>query len=178
MRLVAGACVLLLVAAFTPAAATSAGVAGPRPCTLLTSKLANQYAPGVKGGPVTNTADACGYSDRKPVARSRWQITFEIPLLLGVSAAKLWTIYRDSVLNDPSTDVVTGMLPRSKSGADRAVWSVNTSETTSAGPSQTIQIVWVKGRTFGILRIFTPSGKSPSVNESARLLRTLLVSIR
>jgi hypothetical protein len=169
---------LICLAAGSPAGARPDAGSSVRPCTLLVSGLATELAPGVRGGPTTNTAFDCAYSDRRPTAKSRWQVSLSIPFRPPtLSATKAWAIYRDS-LTSGGFEGARGSLSRSRSGADRGVWTVTSSDTSVAGPSMTVQIAWLKGQTFGVLHVFTPKSDSPTVNECQRVLRQLLRTVR
>jgi hypothetical protein len=130
----------------------------PRPCALLTPKLAREIAPGVKTPPQADTPFTCHYSDGKPPSESRWSVTFEIPFRpAGRSAAELWKTAYDSFGR-------RGVLRcgRSDCGADKAFYTSATNETAVTGPSVTIFAGWLKGRTFGTLSIVTPEDRAPT----------------
>jgi hypothetical protein len=150
------------------AGATAAARArAPRPCALLTPKLAREIAPGVKTPPEADDVFTCHYSDGKPPSESRWSVTFDIPFRpAGRSAYD--SFRRRGVLR----------CGRSDCGADKAFYTSATNETAVTGPSVTIFAGWLKGRTFGTLSIVTPEDRAPTAAQLERLLRTLLRSIR
>jgi hypothetical protein len=154
----------LVAVALAAVTATGAGaVSGknPRPCALLTPKLAQEAAPGVKPRPDADTAFSCDYSDGKPPAESRWSVSFEIPFRPPqVSAATLWKSEYTSFQKGSSKGRLSGLCGvRSVCGADKAFSWRTTNEGALAGPSTHVHLSWVKGRTYGHLDIASPEGR-------------------
>ncbi len=171
----------LVAVALAAVTATGAGaVSGknPRPCALLTPKLAQENAPGVKPRPDADTPFSCDYSDGKPPAESRWSVSFEIPFRPPqLSAATLWKSEYTS-FQKGSSQVFLHLCVRSVCGADKAFYVETTNEGALHGPSTHVHLSWVKGRTYGHLDTVTPKSEAPTVVEETRLLRTLLRPIR